>query len=201
MAKKIDKDKRIDLKKEDSFLVIEGLAREGLHNYEIAEEIGYNQNYFSSLVKKNKKISEALERGRKPLTFLVENAYLRLALGQTEKVTTKIKYHKTPKGDITKIEEEVIREKIPPNARACINWLKAKGGDAWQIAFNPIAAKEAILELLEDAENRKEEKASKGKKGKASFVMIDAEDLTQSQIDKYLGVDTSDDDDNDDVDE
>ena len=76
---------------EDGLLVIRGLARDGLTNEAIAEQIHCSKSAFSSWVCRYPQIKEALREGRRPVIEEVESAAYKAAKGfWTEDVDTEI---------------------------------------------------------------------------------------------------------------
>lgn len=76
---------------EDGLLTIRGLARDGLANDAIAEQIHCNKSTFANWVKRYPQIAEALKEGRRPVIEEVESAAYKAAKGfWTEDVDTEI---------------------------------------------------------------------------------------------------------------
>ena len=76
---------------EDGLLTIRGLARDGLTNDAIAEQIHCNKSTFANWVKKYPEIAAALKEGRRPVIEEVESAAYKAAKGfWTEDVDTEI---------------------------------------------------------------------------------------------------------------
>jgi hypothetical protein len=129
-------------------LIVEGLARDGLDNKDIAKYLGYSESHFSNLVNSISQLSQALKKGRKPLEIIVENSLYRRATGM--KVTTQVRRFMekrcqceggdrecpdckgTGKVIITDVElvQETISE-LPPDVGAAAFWLKQKKPDIW----------------------------------------------------------------------
>jgi len=64
----------------DKLILIEGWARDGLTNEQIAENLGINQDTFYNYKKKYPEFSETLKRGKEVIDYQVENALLKNAL-------------------------------------------------------------------------------------------------------------------------
>ena len=129
---------KIDFKDKNTFLLIEELARDGLDDKQIAKKIGYNITYFCGLKKKYSELSESLKRGRKPLTYHVENSLFKRATGlKVKSVTTKtIKDKQT--GEIIAEEEITTENELPPDTGAIAFWLKQRKPDNWNKASTNI---------------------------------------------------------------
>lgn len=95
----------------DKLILVEGWAREGLTNEQIADNLGINQDTFYTYKKKYSEFSEALKKGKEIVDFEVENALLKSALSGN--VTAQIywlnnrkpKYWKNKRNDETNNDE------------------------------------------------------------------------------------------------
>lgn len=65
----------------DGLLLLEGWARDGLTDEQLAEKIGINPATLYDWKNKYPKISEALKKGKEVVDYQVENALLQKALG------------------------------------------------------------------------------------------------------------------------
>lgn len=123
---------------DDGLLMIQGWARDGLTEKQIAKNIGINERTFSTWKEKYPAIKSALKKGKAPVDIEVENALLKSALGYTIKVKkpVKLKEEKQKPGvgkvvteRIEYIEEEVH---VPGNTAAQIFWLKNRKSKYWR---------------------------------------------------------------------
>lgn len=64
---------------EDGLLLLEGWARDGLTDEQIAQKIGISSTTFYRWQQEHREIREALKRGKAPVDFEVENALLNKA--------------------------------------------------------------------------------------------------------------------------
>lgn len=123
---------------EDGLLQIEGWARDGLIDEQIAKNIGISRTTFYEWVKRFPNIADALKKGRAPVDIEVENALLNCALGFIKTVRKPFKVKKKTRYPDGKVEEtEIIEyadedEYIPPNTTAQIYWLKNRKPDDWR---------------------------------------------------------------------
>jgi len=130
---------RLDYTDIDFLIEVEGFARDGYDDQQIAEIFNVSSNTFSrnkikksQITKDNPKgeslLSRALKKGRKPLSVYVENSLLKRASGMTvKKHTTTSKYLVLPDGTQTetKIIQTISEEiELPPDTTAAIFWLK-----------------------------------------------------------------------------
>lgn len=107
---------------EDGLLKIEGWARNGLTNEQIAKNIGINQDTLYSWIKSYPEISESLKKGRKPLEVEIENALVKKAKGFVqEEIIEEITVD--PDGNQTK-HKKVTHKVFPPDTTAAIFYLK-----------------------------------------------------------------------------
>jgi len=123
---------------EDALLCIEGWAREGLSDKQIAKDkIGICENTFIAWKKNYPAIDEALKKGKAPVDFKVENQALKSALGYfvTVKKPIKVKTKKQlkDKGTIEEEHIEYVDEQIyiPPVPALIIYWLKNRKPGTW----------------------------------------------------------------------
>lgn len=132
---------------------IEGWARDGLRNEDIAGRMGISPSTFYEYVKKFSEISDAIKRGKAPVDFEVENAMLKSALGHKETVRKPIRLRTTRRKDGMEITEEHVEYfeeevYIPPQVSAQIFWLKNRKPDIWRDKKE--LTTNAALEKLDD---------------------------------------------------
>ena len=135
---------------DDGLLRIEGWARDGLSDKQIAKNIGISERSFTDWKTNHPSISAALKKGKAPVDIEVENALLKKALGFSVKVKKPIKV-KTKrqlqgKGTIEEEHIEYAEEEVyvPPDTAAQIFWLKNRKPDKWR--DKPAAENEAVLD-------------------------------------------------------
>ena len=110
----------------DKLILLEGWARNGLTNEQIANNIGINVKTLYDWKNKESNICNSLKRGKEVVDIEVENALLKKALGYT---VTLHKQKVTKDGDVVDIEEDVH---IPPDTTAQIFWLKNRKKNDWR---------------------------------------------------------------------
>jgi len=101
---------------------IEGWARDGLTNEQIAQNIGINVDTLYRWKKKYYEFSEALKRGKEVVDRQVENALLKTALGYDYEEETV-----TNQGAVV-----TTKKHAKPNTTAQIFWLKNRKPDVWR---------------------------------------------------------------------
>lgn len=116
----------------DGLLMIEGWAREGYTDEQLAEAMGIHPATLYVWLKKYSEIADALKRGKAPVDRMVENALLKRALGYeyTEVTKERILDRKTGQYKLTVTKETV--KKVPPDVVAQIFWLKNRRPDLWR---------------------------------------------------------------------
>lgn len=110
----------------EGLLKLEGWARDGLTDEQIAENMGIHRDTLNEWKKKYSDISDTLKRGKGVVDTQVENALLKRALGYSYKETTSAL---TDEGmRVTK----VVEKEVVPDTTAQIFWLKNRRPDKWR---------------------------------------------------------------------
>ena len=131
----------------EGLLLLEGLARDGLTDQQIAERMGCSCSTLYDWKSKYPEISEALKRGKEVVDIQVENALLKRALGydyQEERIEISEK-------DGRKVTR--IMKHIAPDVGAAAFWLKNRRPDKWRDKPEPEADADSLnraRELLEE---------------------------------------------------
>ena len=110
----------------EGLTLLEGWARDGLTDEQIAGNIGINTSTLYDWKNKFSKISEALKNGKEVVDIQVENALLKRGLGYEFQGTRVEKSDK----DGTKIIQTL--KHIPADTTAQIFWLKNRRPDKWR---------------------------------------------------------------------
>ena len=103
---------------EEGLLLIEGWAKDGLTDKQIAAKIGISKQTFYDWQKRYPDFSDSLKRGKEVIDRKVENALLKRALGYSYDEITEIT---DEKGRTT---TKVITKQVIPDTTAQIFWLK-----------------------------------------------------------------------------
>lgn len=122
----------------DKLILLEGWARSGLTDEQIAKNIGIATSTFYEWKKKELEFSEALKKGKEVIDFEVENALLKRALGYEYEEET------YENGILTK----KVKKQVAPDTTAQIFWLKNRQVKKWRDKVE-IADNEAIKKLDE----------------------------------------------------
>ena len=142
---------------DDGLMQIQGWARDGLTNEQIAHNIGISGRSFAEWINRFSSISSALKKGKAPVDIEVENALLKRALGydveetitDIEEIPFKVKGETGETVTITRTKKHIrkISRHIPPDTTAQIFWLKNRRSGRWRDKIE--AAPETSSELLQ----------------------------------------------------
>lgn len=129
-AKRGAKPKVDDWLTKEGLVLLNGWARDGLSNGQIASNMGVSLSAFYSWKADHTEILEAIKKGKEIVDYEVENALLKRALGYTiEKTKTFVK----DDGNGNKVSHvEVTKEQVPPDATSMIFWLKNRKPNEWR---------------------------------------------------------------------
>ncbi len=120
-----------------NLLRIEGWARDGATDKQIAENIRYSEPYFCELKGKIPELSEALKKGRAPLDVIVESNLYKKANGGTVKVKQPFKLKEVYYDDegrrcsTEKVEIVEVEMYQQPDVTAQIFWLRNRKPEQW----------------------------------------------------------------------
>ena len=110
----------------DGLTLLEGWARDGLTDEQIARNCRISRQTLNEWRNTYPAISDAIKKGKEVVDILVENALLKSALGYTYNET---KTEIFPDGT-TKVTHAI--KEMPPNATAQIFWLKNRKPKEWR---------------------------------------------------------------------
>lgn len=110
----------------EGLIKIEGWAKDGLSDEQIAHNIGINKNTIYAWKKKYSAIHEVLKKGKEVVDRQVENALLKRALGYDYEEETKMV------AESGKKSIKVVKKHIPPDTTAIIFWLKNRKREQWR---------------------------------------------------------------------
>ena len=139
----------------DGLLLLEGWAREGLTDEQIAKNAGIKIRTFYEWMERFPQIAQAIKKGKAPVDFEVENALLKRAKGyEWEETTTEI--DSNGKKHINKVTRHV-----PPDVGAIVFWLKNRKRDRWrdrpEQAQDTISGNEIIESIADVLARRRDE--------------------------------------------
>lgn len=133
---------------EDGLIKIQGWARDGLIDEQIAHNMGITTKTLYEWKNKYGEISEALKKGKEVIDRQVENALLKRALGYA--------YDETTYED--GVETKRVTKEVAPDTTAQIFWLKNRKPAEWrdkieqqqEIAVHDDGFIEALKGTIED---------------------------------------------------
>lgn len=115
----------------EGLVLLEGWARDGLTDEQIAHNMGIASSTLYDWKKRYPEISETLKRGKAVVDRQVENALLRRALGyEYKEIKEKIEGNAI-------IERTVTRKEVVPDVTAQIFWLKNRKPGDWRDKREP----------------------------------------------------------------
>lgn len=107
---------------EPKLTLIEGWARDGLADEQIAKNLGIAYSTFREYKNKYSALSASLKKGKEVVDYEVENALLKRALGyEYDEVT--YEHGK---------ETKRVTKQVAPDTTAQIFWLKNRRSDKWR---------------------------------------------------------------------
>lgn len=110
----------------ENLILLEGWARDGLTDQQIAYNMGISTATLYEWKKKYPDILEALKKGKEVVDRYVENALLKRALGyEYEEVSKEYECE-------TLVKTKVTRKQVVPDTTAQIFWLKNRRPDLWR---------------------------------------------------------------------
>lgn len=132
-------------------LRIEGWAREGFTDAQIAAKMGVSTTSLYDYQIKFPVISDALKRGKAPVDDEVENALLKRAKGGFEVKERRIEKWKDADG-VEREHTVIITREVPPDTTAQIFWLKNRRPDLWRDRHeNDVSIKNVNFDALNAA--------------------------------------------------
>ncbi|RXI38707.1 transposase [Clostridium tetani] len=127
----------------DKLILVEGWARNGLTDEQIAKNLGIGLTTFYKYKKEHSELSKALKKGKEVIDFEVENALLKRALGYEYEEVTKERILKKdeqgkPLTDIhgfpiyEMVVTKTVKKEVTPDTTAQIFWLKNRKPEEWR---------------------------------------------------------------------
>lgn len=129
-SKVIDANLQKKWRKKEYIALLEGWARDGYTDQEIATKMKISLKQLQRLRENDARIRKALDHGRESTDYMVEKALLRSALGYKHKevkITSIIRY-----GKLVETQKEEFFTEIAPNIAAAQTWLYNRCPDKWK---------------------------------------------------------------------
>lgn len=123
----------------DGLLKIEGWARDGLTNEQIAHNIGISTTTLYDWCNNYPNFSDALKKGKEVVDREVENALLKRALGYCYEETTR-ETDETGQLVVTKI----VTKEVVPDTTAQIFWLKNRKPKEWRDKVEQVTTSKVV---------------------------------------------------------
>lgn len=116
----------------ENLILLEGWARDGLTDEQIAKKMGISRSTLNLWKKKFSDISDTVKKGKEVADYQVVNALFRRATGfeYTETVKMPVKDPETGETKLV-VAKEIIKEALP-DTTAQIFWLKNRCPDKWR---------------------------------------------------------------------
>lgn len=145
----------------ENLILLQGWARNGLTDEQIAKNMGISRSTLAEWKKKYSDISDTLKKGKDVVDIEVENALLKKATGYNAEVnkTFKIKevYYdkKNRRCEKEKLVTAVDEVHIPADTTAQIFWLKNRRPDEWRdrVQEDNNAALNKLDDILNEVKN------------------------------------------------
>lgn len=109
---------------EDSLLKVQGWARDGLSNEQIAHNMGITFQTLYKWQDKYSELREALKKGKEVVDREVENALLKRAMGYEYDEVTEEPVEDKDTGEVQMRVTKRVTKQIAPDVTAQIFWLK-----------------------------------------------------------------------------
>lgn len=126
----------------DNLIKLEGWARDGLTDEQIAHNIGITKSTYYAWKAKYKDFSDAVKRGKEVVDRIVENALLKSAMGYKYDEVVQERIYNPETGESKMVEVKRTTKDVAPNVTALIFWLKNRQSEKWRDTKNVNAAVE-----------------------------------------------------------
>jgi hypothetical protein len=127
----------------EKLILVEGWARDGLTDEQIAKNLGIGKTAFYKYKRDYAEFSNSLKKGKEVIDFEVENALLKKAIGyKYTEVTKELVLKKDARGrpleDIhgfpvyEMVVTKTVKKEVAPDTTAQIFWLKNRKPQQWR---------------------------------------------------------------------
>lgn len=120
----------------ENLILIEGWARDGLTDEQIAKNMGITAKTLYEWKKRYGEICKSLKKGKEVVDIEVENALLKRALGYSYYETTQERKLNEDTGEYELTTTKVVTKQVVPDTTAQIFWLKNRRPDKWRDKIN-----------------------------------------------------------------
>ena len=139
----------------DKLILVEGWARDGLTNEQIANNLGVSKTTFYKMLNEHSELSELLKKSKEVVDYEVENALLKRALGyEYDESTYEVKYDENQGKYVEVLTKRVIKQ-VSPDTTAQIYWLNNRKPKQWRnkqdinVSDNGLSLADAIQKAYE----------------------------------------------------
>lgn len=116
----------------DNLILLQGWARDGLSDEQIAHNMGIAYSTLQEWKKKHQDISIALKKTKEVVDKEVENSLYKSAMGYDyEEITEERRFNKRT-GDYELVITKRQKKHMPPNPTSIIFWLKNRRPEIWR---------------------------------------------------------------------
>ena len=126
----------------NNLILLEGWARDGLTDEQIAHNIGITTTTLYDWKKKYPQFTEAIKSGKEVVDRIVENALLKSAMGYKFDEVVKERVYNPETGESEIVEVKRTTKDVAPNSTSLIFWLKNRQPAKWRDTKNIDAAVE-----------------------------------------------------------
>lgn len=145
----------------EKLILVEGWAREGLTDEQIANNLGISTSTFYEYKKNYSEFSESLKRGKEIVDYEVENALLKRALGyEFEEKTYETKWDEN-QGRFREVLTKKVKKEVVPDTTAQIYWLNNRKPKQWRNKRNDEENNNENLNKVEQLLSKIKEEANK----------------------------------------
>lgn len=116
----------------DNLIILEGWARDGLTDEQIAHNMGISYSTFKEWKKKFSAFSATLKKGKEVVDREVENALYKNAIGYSVDECTYERRFNRKTGEYDMVCTKKVTKHIQPSTTAQIFWLKNRKPDIWR---------------------------------------------------------------------
>lgn len=131
----------------EGLLKLEGWARDGLTEEQIARNMGIGYSTLQAWKNKYQDILDTLKRGKEVIDIQVENALLKRALGYRYQEITEEIIEDENTGESKLVVTKRVTKEVVPDTTAQIFWLKNRKPKEWKNDPHKAELDKEILEL------------------------------------------------------
>lgn len=136
-----------DTNVKDKLILVEGWARNGLTEQQIAKNLGVAYSTFREYKKKYPALMAVLKKGKEVVDFEVEGALIKRALGYSYVEETKELVEDKDAGTAELKIVKSTTKHVAPDVTAQIFWLKNRKPEEWKNDPHKVKIDREILEL------------------------------------------------------